>query len=113
MVITNINQRLCTKCNLCINECPFKLFVIEDNRQYHHDPLNHCIKCGHCVAICPTNAINYEFTQKADSVFYKEDNFEKIDINNISKVMKNIIFKRRSVRKYKDKKIQGFIHWSQ
>ena len=105
MVITNINQRLCTKCNLCINECPFKLFVIEDNRQYHHDPLNHCIKCGHCVAICPTNAINYEFTQKADSVFYKEDNFEKIDINNISKVMKNIIFKRRSVRKYKDKKV--------
>ena len=77
MKITNINQKLCTKCHLCINECPLKLFVIEDERLYHHDPLNNCIKCGHCVAVCPTNAVNYEFTQKADSVFYKEDNFEK------------------------------------
>jgi nitroreductase/NAD-dependent dihydropyrimidine dehydrogenase PreA subunit len=105
MKITDINQKLCTKCQLCFNECPLKLFVIEDDKQYHHDPLNNCIKCGHCVAVCPTNAVNYEINQKADSVFYKEDNFDKIDINNASKIIKNIIFKRRSIRKYKDKKV--------
>ncbi len=103
--ITNINQKLCTKCQLCFNECPLKLFVIEDDKQYHHDPLNNCIECGHCVAVCPTNAVNYEINQKADSVFYKEDNFDKIEINNASKIIKNIIFKRRSIRKYKDKKV--------
>ena len=106
MTITNINQKLCTRCHLCINECPLKLFAIEDNRLYLDDPLNNCIKCGHCVAICPTNAISYEFTQKPDSVFYKDDNFDKININNASRIIKNIIFKRRSIRKYKDKKVK-------
>ena len=105
MRITNIDMKLCTKCHLCRNECPMELFVIEDDAQYYNDPLNNCIKCGHCIAVCPTNAVKYEVIQKDDYYFYKADNFEKIDIKNTSKIMSNILFKRRSIRKYKDKKI--------
>lgn len=105
MIITNINQEACTKCNLCSYECPLRLFRIEDDNLNFHDPMESCIECGHCVAICPTNAIKYEFQKQDDSVCYEADEFEKINTDNLLKTMGHIMFKRRSVRKYKSKEV--------
>lgn len=105
MKITSIHQEVCTKCNLCSYECPLRLFRIEDDSLKFHDPMGSCIECGHCVAVCPSNAIKYDFIKQEDSAFYEADEFEKINTENLPKTIGNIISKRRSIRKYKNKEV--------
>ncbi len=55
-----------------------------------------CIKCQHCLAVCPTGAI---------SVLGKNpDMSENIEVQNSEKVL-NLIKSRRSVRKYENKNL--------
>lgn len=105
MKITNIDHEACTTCNLCSYECPLRLFRIEDDKLHFHDPMESCIECGHCVAICPTNAIKYEYQKQEDSIFYKADEFENDITDNLPKSIGHIMFKRRSVRRYKNKEV--------
>lgn len=107
MKITEIDNNLCTKCSLCLDECPVTLFQMEDNSYPEIvDPLNSCIRCGHCVAICPPNAIKYEFEEGNNSACFKADTLETVETFQAAAIMKNIMFKRRSVREYKDKQVK-------
>lgn len=48
-----IDQERCTGCGKCVNDCiQFNLELREGKAH----PLAECMKCGHCVAICPEAA---------------------------------------------------------
>jgi nitroreductase/NAD-dependent dihydropyrimidine dehydrogenase PreA subunit len=96
MSIVGIDYDKCTNCKLCYWDCPKLLFNIDEGdkvnflSQYSETA---CITCGHCIAICPN-----------DAIIRKEMN----DLKDISKInsisyedMINLIRSRRSIRNFK------------
>jgi nitroreductase/NAD-dependent dihydropyrimidine dehydrogenase PreA subunit len=63
--INGINLSECIKCEECIKECPAHLFSKKTGADEicFEDPNNLCILCGHCLAVCPTNAVTAEETE--------------------------------------------------
>ena len=58
MSIIGINYEKCTNCGLCVKECSIKIRRDkEKNRFYVPNPTIPCFSCGHCIAICPKDAI--------------------------------------------------------
>ncbi len=92
----SINQELCIGCGLCAEDCVGKHISIENGKAKME---KECIQCGHCVAICPKAAVTIPEYDMAD--------VEEIDSSLVldPKVVLQAIKSRRSVRKYKEKKI--------
>lgn len=60
-----IDPSLCIGCGLCIQDCVADNIEIKDGKAR---PLSQCILCGHCVAVCPQNAVsadNYDMSDVA------------------------------------------------
>jgi len=87
-----------------VNDCPSNLFykpetiVGEKRRVIFEDKFNRCIYCGHCICICPTNAIEYDAIDKI---------LEFEEIKNPSLIISyedllNFLRSRRSIRNYKN-----------
>ena len=53
-----IKQIQCPGCGLCINECVLQPDAITRTAGGVAIDLEKCIRCGHCVAICPHDRIN-------------------------------------------------------
>lgn len=47
----------CTKCGLCLRNCPKGNITIEEGRAIFH---SNCIMCARCIHVCPFNAIRYK-----------------------------------------------------
>jgi nitroreductase len=60
-----------------------------------------CMKCGHCIAVCPKGAVSTD-DYKMEEV--KEYNAEEFDID--SENLLNFIKFRRTVRQFKDKDVE-------
>jgi nitroreductase/NAD-dependent dihydropyrimidine dehydrogenase PreA subunit len=66
MKIKGVNEELCTLCGACAQECCADLFrtvadpVGANVRMVHEDPYGWCTSCGHCLAVCPRDAILWE-----------------------------------------------------
>jgi len=66
MKIKGVNEERCTLCGACACECGGGLFTkVTDpqgvaTRMVHEDPYNWCTGCGHCLAVCPYDAILWE-----------------------------------------------------
>lgn len=49
----HIDEDLCTGCGACVHDCIQHNIVLREGKAH---PLDYCMKCGHCVAICPEGA---------------------------------------------------------
>jgi ferredoxin len=54
-----IDRDLCIQCGACADDCPFHIIELTDgfpalNPTREH----HCIRCQHCLAVCPTGALS-------------------------------------------------------
>jgi nitroreductase/NAD-dependent dihydropyrimidine dehydrogenase PreA subunit len=61
MELIQIDEKTCTCCGVCAEECPEHLIVVPAG-QYPasiagKDAL--CIRCGHCVAVCPSGSLDH------------------------------------------------------
>jgi nitroreductase/NAD-dependent dihydropyrimidine dehydrogenase PreA subunit len=96
MSIVGIDYDKCTGCKLCYWDCPKLLFNIEESgkisflSQYAETA---CITCGHCIAICPNDAI---LRKEMDDL---KDISKEVSIS--YEDMINLIRSRRSIRKFK------------
>lgn len=103
MTILGINYEKCTQCGLCIKECQrFFIKNKQQNKIIFEDLYGQCNLCGHCIAVCPEEAILYE--NLGDDPYY----FEGIeDLENYISYEKisNFLRANRSVRRYKNKLI--------
>lgn len=98
MLKFRINEDKCTGCGLCAQDCPSMIIAMGDYPYIKEGKENHCIKCQHCLAVCPEGAL---------SIFGKNpDNSLPVDrkLPDAETFIRMIKF-RRSVRKYKDENI--------
>jgi nitroreductase/NAD-dependent dihydropyrimidine dehydrogenase PreA subunit len=99
--IIKIDIDNCTKCKECVKDCVANLFYFEhDQLQIVESFEDRCIECGHCEAVCPVNIIKLKY--------HKEGELERISVREevptYDKFL-NLVLKRRSIRRFKEKPI--------
>jgi nitroreductase/NAD-dependent dihydropyrimidine dehydrogenase PreA subunit len=102
MSLFTINEATCTRCNICVDECPAQI-IEAATKECLPAPTKEadtfCINCGHCVAVCPTEAFNLATMNSADCTPINRELLP--DENNIAALLKS----RRSVRKFTDQPV--------
>ena len=103
MPIKGIDIEKCTNCKLCLKECPASnLSMDEGEGRVIFNPSKPCIACGHCIAICPQNAIIYKGLKDEALSFEGIQDPNKL----ISyETMYHLIRATRSIRQYKENKV--------
>jgi nitroreductase/NAD-dependent dihydropyrimidine dehydrogenase PreA subunit len=101
MPILGIDYEKCIYCKKCLDQCTGKFWdegdkIIFDDRWYS------CILCGHCIAVCPTNAIMHE---KMGSDPYSFEGIKNPSEYISYEKMFNFMYSIRSTRLYKKEKV--------
>lgn len=69
MSLVQIDLEKCNRDGVCIAECPAQV-LREDTEGNHPVPTEdfetNCLQCGHCVAVCPTEAFSLAWLSSAD-----------------------------------------------
>lgn len=94
--IIKVNKDLCIGCSLCKNDCPLNNIDIKNKKSVIKS--QDCIKCGHCVAICPKEAITMTGFDESPIEFTKQPT---LDSNELLMALKA----RRTIRKFKNKEV--------
>jgi len=64
--IIGIDDEKCIKCCDCVKACNSHLFISppteagDKKKVYFKDVFDRCEGCGHCISVCPLNAIIFE-----------------------------------------------------
>jgi nitroreductase/NAD-dependent dihydropyrimidine dehydrogenase PreA subunit len=101
-VSTIIDQELCTGCGLCVRVCPSRTITMENGKAAVTG--DRSIKCGHCSAVCPVNAVSVAAIDESLSSFatFPRDHrwlgHGEFDTAELVRLMAS----RRSCRNYKD-----------
>lgn len=102
MSIVGLNKDKCSNCKLCIQECRRGYFYKKENGDTEfNDKLPPCNMCGHCIAVCPENAI---LLKDLDDV----ETYPGIDAPETiigHDKMYQFLRAKRSTRRYKTKKV--------
>lgn len=93
-----IDEGKCILCDACLETCPAHIFFTEDSRvQVHYE--KHCIGCGHCVLVCPVDAVIHEGLDLAG--FFPVRKILDVSPESIY----NFLRSRRSCRAYEPKEV--------
>ena len=61
MNLITIDREKCNQDGVCISECPARILQMEKNEGFpvpSPEFEEYCIRCGHCVAVCPVGALS-------------------------------------------------------
>ena len=95
-------KRTCTGCGACVEECPSLVFELRKNTAVPVYSSN-CIRCGHCLAVCPVDAVIHnklvpsEFVPISKGCFVPPMN------------MHGFLRKRRSVGAFKETQVHEYM----
>ncbi|NLN30675.1 MAG: 4Fe-4S dicluster domain-containing protein [Bacteroidales bacterium] len=89
-----IDYELCTRCDLCSRVCGSRRIIIAEDKKPVKLVEAGCNDCGHCIAICPVNAI---VNTRVDMNAYTAVTDPDISYEQFSNLVKN----RRSIRNYR------------
>lgn len=94
----SVDKNKCIHCGLCIKDCLMSCIEFDDNKipRYAQGAQERCIKCQHCMAICPVGALSYGDRNPENS---SEVNFGNSDD------LLSLIKSRKSIRQYKKENI--------
>ncbi|MBW2452458.1 MAG: nitroreductase family protein [Deltaproteobacteria bacterium] len=95
-----ITEDKCTRCGLCGKDCPVKIITLQTGAP-RILPANQelCIKCQHCLAVCPNGALSIMGLSPEQSVPVNVNSFPEPN------KMEALIKGRRSVRYYHDENL--------
>jgi nitroreductase/NAD-dependent dihydropyrimidine dehydrogenase PreA subunit len=90
-----IDREKCTNCMSCLSVCSNYVYRLsDDGKEVVVQYPSQCCVCGHCISICPVDAISHEQLPL--------EGFEELRPIEISAdAMRNLILSRRSIRNYK------------
>jgi len=93
--LVKVDSSKCTGCGLCADDCLLKEIKMIDGKCSPKNKI--CYNCGHCIAICPENAISPLDDAEAEEIIpmTAEDCF--VDTDRFINLMKF----RRTIRHYK------------
>ena len=92
-----IDKEKCTGCGSCVRDCVSAHLSLADQKATAAE--KGCIECGHCFAICPTNAIRmtgYDCTEEPVV------SMAEFDSDRLLSAMKS----RRSIRRFTPQKVE-------
>lgn len=100
----HIHEELCTVCGKCVEVCKDFSLIIKDNKlQVNPEPVFGCIGCGHCMAVCPNNAIEVTGrTQSAADLFELPGFSEAASFQSLL----NLLKRRRSIREFRNQTVE-------
>ncbi|MHA1729168.1 MAG: nitroreductase family protein [Promethearchaeota archaeon] len=116
MGLMKVNKEKCTKCGLCMQNCPFKAWEEGEDGFPKIKEKYECFSCFNCLVACSVGAVEIVSTYNATGGFWKtspyplpikkplepkDENGNPTEWNEIEKQ----VFNRRSVRNYKDKPV--------
>ncbi|MDR0932329.1 MAG: nitroreductase family protein [Victivallales bacterium] len=95
-----VDESKCVKCGACIRDCASEILEFDQEREFPHliaGMEERCNKCQHCLAICPTGALE----------IFGRDPEESIppDSNPDSEEILSLIANRRSFRSYRHENV--------
>jgi len=101
MLQFNINSELCTRCGLCVCDCPAQIIKQEGSDIPLIAPEQEalCYQCQHCLAICPTAALSILGRNPAHSLPLTagvRPTLDQVDC---------FVRGRRSIRQYRDENV--------
>ena len=101
MELFTINQETCNQDGICATVCP--VGIIESKHGEYPIPIAEadelCIRCGHCVAVCPTASLSHKDIPLETCTPIAK----KLDISHEQAVQ--FLRSRRSIRQYKKKPV--------
>lgn len=95
----SINMKECVGCGICAKDCFPNNIEIKDKKAIVKNSI--CMKCGHCIAVCPTNSISLDEYEMGDVKEFNKDTFS-IEPERLL----NFIKYRRSVRQFKNQPVE-------
>lgn len=101
-MLIQIDQNKCKKDKLCIRECPTKI-IQEGKNGFPEVPSKKeesCIECGHCIAVCPTEALSFKEI-KPESLPTVSPSLSATPAQ-VAQLLKG----RRSIRQYKPQAVE-------
>ena len=69
MPLFTIDPDKCNRDGICVSECPSRVILAHSPKAVPEpapDAEEHCIRCGHCVAVCPESAIRLAWMNPDD-----------------------------------------------
>jgi ferredoxin len=87
-----IDKEKCIGCGLYCSDCPSKVIVLENKKVSITQ--SECLRCGHCVAICPVDAFKIDEYDMSEIEEYgnKQPHLDE-------KILIDSLKSRRSIRK--------------
>jgi nitroreductase/NAD-dependent dihydropyrimidine dehydrogenase PreA subunit len=101
--LLTIDPEKCSKDGLCAMACPMALLSFADTTKPPVPVPNArelCIRCGHCVAVCPKGAIDHEAMKASDCLPIQK----KLLLS--AEHAEHFLRSRRSIRNYKDAPVE-------
>lgn len=103
MISLFIDSGKCNKCGMCIEECPGDLIrIVEEDAlpSWVRGAEFACLNCGHCVAICPTGALELTTMPLARCIPVIEE------LQPSSDQIEQFLKSRRSIRAYREEPVE-------
>lgn len=91
-----INKEKCIGCSMCVNDCVAHNIKLENKKAT--TITNDCIMCGHCVAVCPKEAVSISGYEKVEASKNPNTTLNPEDVMNVIKF-------RRTIRQFEEKEI--------
>ena len=102
MNLLTVNPDKCNRDGICADVCPVKIIYFKDKETIPQAVPNAeklCIRCGHCVAVCPTGAMSHEAMSPEQCLPVKEERLLTPDQT------EHFLRYRRSIRVYRKKTV--------
>ena len=98
MSIITLNEDKCTGCGLCAEVCGLDVITRNGNERPVVNHEAYCHVCGHCIAVCPHNALS---RRDVDPEAYAPVELPEITPSD----MKALLLTKRSCREFKDQPV--------
>lgn len=96
--MVELKEEICIGCGMCVKDCIAKNLKLQNKKA---KILGECFQCGHCVAVCPVNAVSIPDYEMEEVEEYNPSTFFISPQNFL-----NAVKFRRSIRDFKEKPVE-------